>query len=509
MAYSLTLPLLPNERWWGGHTNVAAEAPYGAKPFSATLLGDTRGNQANPVLISSRGRYIWCDEPFRYSFTGESLVVEEAPAPIISSTTPGGSLRSALCTAAKQHFPSSGSIPDPLFFTAPQYNLWIECLYEPTQERVVNFAREALAHGFPPGVIMIDTLWHEPQYGNWQFHSGRFPDPRGMFRELHQMGFKTMVWAVPFITPDSMVFRQLRDRGLLLNDASGQTAIRRWWDGYSAVLDTTNPAAVQWLADACGHLQSMGVDGFKFDAGDAIYYRADDKAHTPMSPNAHSEEWGRFGLRYSLNEYRACWKLAGQALVQRLCDRDHSWQQLTTLIPDGLAQGLCGYAYTCPDMIGGGQYTSFLAAGFKLDQELFARWAQCSALFPMMQFSLAPWRVLDGEHLALCRAAAEMHGRYAKRILDLAHHSSRTGEPILRHMEYVFPNQGFAEVRDQFLVGDDVLVAPVVTKGAREREVVFPAGTWESADGVRVDGPCTKRVAAPLDVLPVFERIKE
>lgn len=78
-------------------------------------------------------------------------------------------------------------IPEELLFTAPQYNLWIELLYEPTQEKVLQYARKVLDLGMPPGVIMIDDNWHEP-YGTWVFHSGRFPDPARMVQELHAMG---------------------------------------------------------------------------------------------------------------------------------------------------------------------------------------------------------------------------------------------------------------------------------------------------------------------------------
>jgi len=66
------------------------------------------------------------------------------------------------------------------------------------------------------------------------------------------------------------------------------------------------------------------------------------------------------GLAFSFNEYRACWKMGGEALVQRLCDKDYSWKAVELLIPDMIAAGLLGYAYTCPDMIGGGSFTDFI-----------------------------------------------------------------------------------------------------------------------------------------------------
>jgi len=61
--------------------------------------------------------------------------------------------------ASQKHYPSTGRIPDELLFNAPQYNLWIQCMYEPTQEKVLQYAKDAVDNGFPPGVIMIDTNW--------------------------------------------------------------------------------------------------------------------------------------------------------------------------------------------------------------------------------------------------------------------------------------------------------------------------------------------------------------
>src|SRR5699024_2173795 len=168
---------------------------------------------------------------------------------------------------------------------------------------------------------------------------------------------------------------------------------------------------------------------------------------------------------------------------------------------------LMGYAFTCPDMIGGGEYQNFLANTENLDQELFVRYAQCSALFPMMQFSAAPWRVLTEKHNKYCIEAANLHVQFAEDILNLAKHAAKTGEPIIRHMEYCFPHQGFEQINDQFMLGDDILVAPVVKKGMTKRTIHFPAGTWEGDDGSIIKGPCQQEVDAPLSRLPWYRKI--
>ncbi len=266
---------------------------------------------------------------------------------------------------------------------------------------------------------MIDDNWQE-DYGIWEFHPGRFSDPKDMMNTLHDQGFPVMLWICPYFSPDSETFRKLNRKGYFLKDKRGGTYMQRWWNGYSASLDLTNPEAVKYFQARLAYLvDEYGVDGFKLDAGDASAYRDKDiKAHEDISPNAFSERWAALGLPFKLNEYRACWKMAGQPLAQRLRDKGHVWRDLQQLIPDALALGLMGYAYLCPDMIGGGEYSYFY--------------------------------------------------------------------------------------KDQFLLGDKILVAPVMEKGARNRTVVFPQGTWQGDDGSTVMGPTTVEIDVPLQRLPWY-----
>ena len=89
-------------------------------------------------------------------------------------------------------------------------------------------------------------------------------------------------------------------------------------------------------------------------------------------------------------------------------------------------------------------------------------------------------------------------------ILEMAKEAAKSGEPIVRHMEYAYPHQGYAGITDQFLLGSRILVAPVLEKGARNRTVVFPEGKWVGDDGSMVEGPARKDIAVPLERLPWF-----
>ncbi len=503
----IVIPNATQKLWWSGVINQGEEMPL-HNGYSADLTESNYGNQVQPILLSHQGDLIWSEDPMRISVEKDVLKVTSTTRSL-HCIQAGTTLREACRYASVHFFPPAGKMPEELLFAAPQYNTWIELMYDQNQEDILNYARQIVAHGFPPGVLMIDDNWQE-DYGKWTFHPGRFPDPNAMMRSLHEMGFQVMVWVCPFVSPDSDVYRSLRDQGLLCKDSSGKAAVVRWWNGASGLLDLANPKARQWFKSQLANLQATcQVDGFKLDAGDFHHY-AGCQSHGQATPQEQCQWYARVGLDYPLNEYRAMWKMAGQPLVNRLRDKSHSWEDLQKLIPDILLQGLVGYSFTCPDMIGGGSFTSFLP-GHPIDQDLIVRSAQCHALMPMMQFSVAPWRILDPEHLEACKKAIQVRAKYTPTILKLARQAARNGTPIVRSMEYVFPHQGYGNVRDQFLLGDHILVAPLVVKGPKQgksiRSVALPAGTWKDWRGKIHQGPNKLRVEVALDGLPVFEQV--
>ena len=514
------IPIQPGEHWWAGVIAEAHRMPFTAESrYEFDFRADTAGNQGQPLLISDRGRYVWCEEPFWFQFDRSIIRLRGDFAPFQVGTN-GSSLAEAFRHVSRTFFPASGRMPDELLFTRPQFNTWIELTYNQNQADILEYARAAVAHGYPPGVLMIDEGWAK-NYGDWDFNRGRFADPKAMMKELHELGYKVMLWIVPYITPDGQYFKGLwldaREKGripwLVDTQRKDRPVLIEWWDGFSAVADLTNPHGQTWLKERLDFLvNSYGVNGFKFDGGNAEHYsprrmltpgRAFDAS---ASPSRHCELFAQLGVSYPLNEYRACWKMGGQALAQRLRDKQHNWSDLQKLIPGILTQGLMGYAFTCPDMIGGGEYLSFRNLE-RVDQELIVRAAQCHALMPMMQFSVAPWRVLSPKNEELCLAMAKLHASMGDEIVSLAQESARTGKPIVRSLDYQYPGQGYAKITDQFLLERGILVAPVLKSGARQRTVQFPPGRWRGDDRRVVQGPCVVEVNAPLDCLPWYRKV--
>ena len=147
------------------------------------------------------------------------------------------------------------------------------------------------------------------------------------------------------------------------------------------------------------------------------------------------------------------------------------------------------------------------AKNLPIDEELFVRMAQCSALFPMMQFSWAPWEALSPKMLDAVRDAAKLHSLFSDKIIALVKKAEEDGEPILRSMEYNYPHCGYENIKDQFMLGEDIISAPVIKKGARKKEVCLPEGRWRFCGSEVYDGGKTVCVDAPLEVLPYFERV--
>ncbi|MDU1891826.1 MAG: glycoside hydrolase family 31 protein [Dysgonomonas sp.] len=503
-----TIDFLQDEYWWGAYVSMGSQMPFIKSVREADLEKDNKANQSAAFFLSNKGRYIWSSQPFSFEIKERAIVIKSGYEDV-KVIEAGKTLKEAYLTACKSHFPPTGTLPDPLFFSKPQYNTWIELMYNQNEDDIVKYAQSIVDNGFPTGVLMIDDNWQR-YYGNFDFRAEKFRDPKGMIGKLHAMGFKVMLWISPFVSPDSAEYRELSKKGYLIKaKGSKSPAIIDWWNGKSACYDLTNPEAFDYFVAILKNMQKeYGVDGFKLDAGDVSFYNTDtqDFYNNKATGADQSRAWAKVGVEFSFNEYRACWQMQGQPLVQRLSDKNYSWGSLRLLIPDMIAAGLLGWAYTCPDMIGGGEFSSFLnKKSDEFDQALIVRSAQVHTLMPMMQFSVAPWRILDANNLEIVRQMAHLHEKMGSYILDLAKESSIMGEPIIRHMEYEFPNEGFAECKDQFMLGNKYLVAPILSKD-NKRTVKLPKGKWVDDKGKNYKGGKGYDLDIAIDRLLYFEK---
>ena len=508
--------MLSGENWWGLCSNFGRQMPFDEKTdFKCDLRSSSYGHQSMSLLVSDKGRVIWCASPVEVKIVnGEIAVVSDAGA-IELDEAAGGTLADAFRHAAQKWFPSSGELPMVEYFAVPQLNTWIELGYNQNEEGVLAYARSMLDHGVPPGIFMIDDTW-QTDYGVWEFDGRRFRDPKGMVAKLHAMGYKVLLWTCPFVSMDSPTYRllefghsSLSARGILcgglMKDGNGRRAAAvNWWNGRSALVDMSDPNGRKWYSDELDRLVSdYGIDAFKFDTIGLDGYRGLHAHDMSLSPCELNMLYLDLALKYRGSEVRHAFGLGGKPVVARLRDKQHTWGDLKRLVPDMIAAGMVGAPFVCSDMIGGGSMNSW-SLGLSFDQELFIRSAQVQALSPMMQISASPWRVLDERHQKIFSDVIALRQKFAPRIVELAKRAAKDGEPILRPLEYIFPSLGYANIQDEFMLGEDILVAPVLEKGAKTREVILPPGEWTADDGKAHRGPARIKIPTPLERLPYF-----
>lgn len=509
--YHYEIKFLEDEYWWGGAVDEGIHMPYVKDYPKADLNQSHYANQVTSFFISSKGRYFYSDEPIAYEIKNKTLIVDSLIP--IKLEEHCHNLKEAYFDCASKHFKIDHKHPLMEMFSIPQYNTWIEMNWYPTQEKVLKYAQEIIDNGFKPGILMLDDGWQE-DYGVWDFNHRLFKDPKAMMDKLHALGFKVMVWLIPCVSPDSLVFRNLEGQKIFYKKIENdEVQIMHWWDGYSAVLDFTSNDTLNWLKEQCDNLQNKyGIDGFKFDGGDDEFYPEGGKFYVDRPRVHQSSLFSKFATQYSLNELRVTFNMQGQGLAQRLTDKKHSWDNrgLNYLIPNGIAMSLLGYVYCCPDMIGGGLVGDFLANDYQeIDQELFVRYAQVATFFPMMQFSLSPWKVLSSKNLEIVKKFCQIHESISPYIETLVLEAANTASPIIRSLAFNYPDDHFEEIVDEFMLGEKYLVAPIVTKQTFKRKVVLPKGVWQDELSNIYQGPATIEIEVPLERLPYFIKIEK
>ncbi len=141
------------------------------------------------------------------------------------------------------------------------------------------------------------------------------------------------------------------------------------------------------------------------------------------------------------------------------------------------------------------------------DAQLYVRWTQLTAFLPSMQFSIPPWHYADPKLTAICRDLVELHERLVyPELIKFAQRAVETGEPIIRPVWWADnSDEHLYQIDDEFLVGDQILVAPILTENAYWRDVYLPRGKWVDADGVFFNGPILlSNVSVPINKIPYF-----
>ncbi|XP_021967900.1 myogenesis-regulating glycosidase isoform X2 [Folsomia candida] len=465
-------------------------------------------NEENPLFVSWNTTH-----PNQICLISSDIYPYSQRAPL--------SLRYTVCvgenvkTTHVSHFPKfyqkPSSLPDETMLLYPYFSTWAQYKRDVNQSIVIDFAQQIVSRGFEASShIQIDDNW-ETCYGEGAFDPIKFPDPAEMVRQVKTLNLRVTLWFHPFINFECEMFVTALQAEYLVKDGKGKAGISSWWVGdNTGSLDVTNPAALAWWLGRLAQLEvTTGIEGFKFDAGEITYlpYSILLTGNQNLVPNLYTtkavEAYAGFG---KLVEARVGRLNQGLPMFFRMNDKRSLWGYqvgLKSMIPTALQFGIIGYPFVLPDMIGGNAYDEGWPS-----KELYIRWMQVNVFMPAVQFSIVPWDDhFDDETVEICKRILAIRNQYQDEILNAASQAVAEGWPINRPIWWVDPTDPVTFTIDQaYMLGDNILVAPVVEEGATSVDIYLPDGSWISGvTNVTHLGPgWLRNYSAPLDIIPYF-----
>ncbi len=357
----------------------------------------------------------------------------------------------------------------------------------------------------------------------WRTDTELYPDLPGLIDDLHADGKRFLGYANPFIDPDLDHFEDMSFGDMLLKNQEGEDYVTIAPNVSSAHPDFTAPQTEDYVqAELRAMVQDIGMDGFMADFGewapldavpsdgsDPIAYHERFPVHwhrqwravmDELRPDGDFAVFARSGAT-GVHAYAQIYWVGDQE-----CDFS-STDGLPTVVPAMLNLGLSGIPFVTHDIAG--------FSGGPRTKELFMRWTELGAFTPIMRTHEGSdkennwgWES-DAETTAHFRRFARIHAVLEPALATLAEVAAQTGAPLVRHLMLEFPEDPAArQVSDSFLLGPDLLVAPVTKPGADQRTVYLPAGaTWFDVwTGDAHQGGQTLQAAAPVGSPPVFSR---
>ena len=407
-------------------------------------------------------------------------------------------------------------VPDPWAF-----GYWMgRCRYHSAAE-MLGVADGMREHRIPCDVLHVDPDWLIVDRLNTDFlwNTARFGDRAQFVKDLRDRGMRLSVWELPYLDPISPRYQEARDAGYLLVDADDEpVGIQNTPtpDGRPrAIVDFFNPAAVVWWQEMHREFLADGVAVFKTDFGEAV---PDSVVPSNGLPARHAHNL--FTLRYNgavsevvgeaTGSRALVWGRSAWAGSQRYPGQWGGDAESTVVGMQSTLRGGLSYALSAPGLwshdIGG-------FFGSELTPALYARWTQFGALSPLMRAHglrpREPW-AFGSEVLDIARRWIRLRYSLLPYLWQVAHEAAERGWPMLRPLTLEQPQDPAARnVDSQFLLGSDLLVAPVFSDqpSKASRTVYLPAGAWfDLMTDQRYDGPGYVDFDCPLDYMPVLVR---
>ena len=415
-----------------------------------------------------------------------------------------------------------------------------------TQDELLSVAREYKRRGLPLSVIVAD-FFHWPMQGDWKFDLRYWPDPDAMVRELRELGVELMVSIWPTVDKRSENYLEMKEKGYLVRTEHG---VRTNMDfmGDCLFFDATNPGArdfiwskakanyldkgirLFWLDEAEPEFSVYDFDNYRYHLGSTM---AVGNIYPFYYAQAFHDGLKQAGYADPISLVRCAW--AGSQRFGALVwsgDIDSTFESFRNQFAAGLNMAIAGIPWWTSDIGGFG-------GGDPDDpdyRELFIRWFQWGVFCPV--FRVHGFRKDNSPQFALMHPAGstsedvysggpnevwsygdeaytilsdylflrERLRPYIRGLMQAAHDK---GTPVMRPLFYDFPQDPTAwEITDQYLFGPDLLVAPIMHAGLRERPVYLPLGArWKNARTGEVHaGGQTVACAAGLADIPLYLR---
>lgn len=497
-----------------------------------------RNSQATvPFAISSLGYgFLWNNPAVGRAVFGKNITSWEAVSTkgldywITAEDTPA--------KIEEAYAKVTGTVP-----MMPDYAMgfWQCKLRYQTQEELLHVAREYKRRELPISVIVID-YFHWPLQGDWRFDPKYWPDPDEMIRELKEMGIELMVSIWPTVDYRSENFEEMKEKGYLIRTDRG-FRIGMDFQGNTIHYDATNPKAQEYVwQKAKKNYYDKGVRTFWLDEAEPEYTIYDfDNYRYHLGPNVQIgniypvmyaktffDGMQAEGQENIINLLRCAW--AGSQKYGALVwsgDIHSSFSSLRDQLAAGLNMGIAGIPWWTTD-IGGFHGGNPDDPAF---QELLVRWFEYGTFCPVMRLHgyreprKAPMGTEGGaacvsgadnevwsfgdEAYEICKTYMTLREQMKPYITELMAEAHEKGTPVMRPLFYDFSEDQKAwEIEDTYMFGPDVLVAPILYAGMRERSVYLPKGSeWKNYwTGEVYAGGSEITVEAPLSKLPVFMR---